>query len=232
MLIKGSLDRLRRKVAGGACQDPGPSSDLGFSALPVADTAAPILTNAGMGRAANSCFVFTQVKGFLLAGAAQHPRTTVSGWGLGCSPHLTPWRAPLGQMQLAHLRSHLSLFPQKRSHLLFNRKTLCWCSACFHSFFTHSQSPLFPVFFSQIATIFMCQIKILIWFLEVYPSIIECSRGGIVAEEGFPSCVISVLQERQWATRKRTNQSCQRNREAAENIEWYIEGSSIWKDKG
>ena len=79
MLIKGSLDRLRRKVAGGACQDPGPSSDLGFSALPVADTAAPILTNAGMGRAANSCFVFTQVKEFLLAGAAQHPRTTVSG---------------------------------------------------------------------------------------------------------------------------------------------------------
>ena len=76
MLIKGSLDRLRRKVSGGACQDPGPSSDLGFSALPVADTAAPILTNAGMGRATSSYFVFIQIKGFLLAGAAQQPRNT------------------------------------------------------------------------------------------------------------------------------------------------------------
>lgn len=85
--------------------------------------------------------------------------------------------------------------------------------------FTHSQSPLSPVFFNQISTIFMCQTKILIWFLEVYPSVIECSRGGIVAEEGFPSCVISVPWERQWATRNRTNQSCQENREAAENIQ-------------
>lgn len=34
----------------------------------------------------------------------------------------------------------------------------------------------------------MCQTEILIWFLEVYPSVIEGSRGGIVAEEGFPSC--------------------------------------------
>lgn len=69
MLIKWSLDRLRRKVSGGTCQDSGPSSDLGFSALPVGDTAALILTNAGMG-ATNSYFVFTQIKGFLLAGAA------------------------------------------------------------------------------------------------------------------------------------------------------------------
>lgn len=30
--------------------------------------------------------------------------------------------------------------------------------------------------------------------------------------------MISVPRERQWATRKRTNQSCQENREAAENI--------------
>ena len=73
MLIKWSLDRLRRKVSGGACQDPGPSSDLGFSALPVGDTAAPILINAGMGRATNVYFVFTQIKGFLLAGAGQNP---------------------------------------------------------------------------------------------------------------------------------------------------------------
>lgn len=48
---------------------------------------------------------------------------------------------------------------------------------------------------------------------------IECGIRGIMVEEGFLPCGFSTPHERQWETRKRTNQSCQGNREAAVKIQ-------------
>lgn len=132
------------------------SSDLGFSALPVADTAAPILTMR-MGRAANSCFVFTQSQEVSSGWCIQHPRTTIEWVRTG----LWPPPNPLEGTRFGSDATRIKISPfvvHKRSHLLFNGKTLCWCSACF-PLSLPSQSPLFPVSSVRIATDFMYQIK-------------------------------------------------------------------------
>lgn len=71
------------------------------------------------------------------------------------------------------------------------------------------------------------------WSLEMHLSVIECGMGEFVVGERLLSHVLITPQERQWETRERASQSCQGNRQAAIKIQSkYVEGCSIWKDKG
>lgn len=83
------------------------------------------------------------------------PRTTMSRWGLDCSPHLPPWRVSWGRTLPARLCTWLwggvlSWSSKISPSFLFPHlegKIVCFCSArCFHSLFFHQlQIPSFSI---------------------------------------------------------------------------------------